>query len=705
MSINTLFGIGKSAIAGNQTALNVTGNNIANVNTQGYSRQSVRFEDRYGLNQTPGMLGQGVHTAEIYRNFNRFVEDAYIDRFSQNTRWDEQSAIMSSIESIFNESNRTGISALLGEFFKSWQDLSLRPEDTATREALLATAKNLTQLITDAKGSLQKTQQEMDLYIEQSVNQVNELVEAIKTINKQISANYIPGQQNPNQLLDQRDQLVRELADLVDIEVMDKGGGDFTIQLKSGQPLLEEQTSYSLSVGGQRVENYLKPNSGYTGSISASGSDSHEYSFEIINPPSGGGPGSMRVSLDGGKTWLRNEDGSELRVPIPTKPGETIKVKNIEITFDQDPSQLVAGDRFDVIPKTGLYWNSPTRPPVNITPQTLNDGTENTGRLTGGKLTAYFSARDYNAGRYIDKLDALANSIVWEVNRIHSQGAGEKNMTYSLGSGQVNRTDVPLGTSQSGLAYGNRLTNGNLSFQIYDAVGKPLPVGTPPAGIPESLDLAPGTPGIQNFDPSAHSLEDLVNAINHPDNYGEFMEASIVDGKLQLTSRSGTSFAAKTDTTGLLAALGVNTFFQGSNATDISIKPDIVQDINYINAGKVNANGEVSTGDNSIAKELAELATKGVTISTVWETTNQTLGAYYGSLVGLVGSDTRTAKFNADYNKTLSKELEQQAASITGVNLDEEMTSLIKFQHSYTAAAKLITTADQMLQTLLSLKQ
>ena len=65
MSINTLFGIGKSAIAGNQTALNVTGNNIANVNTQGYSRQSVRFEDRYGLNQTPGMLGQGVHTAEI----------------------------------------------------------------------------------------------------------------------------------------------------------------------------------------------------------------------------------------------------------------------------------------------------------------------------------------------------------------------------------------------------------------------------------------------------------------------------------------------------------------------------------------------------------------------------------------------------------------------------------------------------------------
>ncbi len=705
MGINTLFGIGSSALSANQTAINVTGNNIGNVNTEGYSKQNVRFESRYAIDHKPGMLGQGVEAAEVYRSFNRFVEDAFLDRFAQNSRWGEQSAVMQSIESLFNEANREGISSLLGEFFNDWQDLSLRPDDQATREALLANATTLTRLINDAKGNLTQIQNEMDMYIQQNVREANEIIKSIAAINKQISENYVPGEKNPNQLLDQRDQLIRELTKIIDIDVIDRGGGNLTIQTKSGHTLLDGNETFSLDFKGPRVENNLRPDSAYTGTVNFSGTDSHEYTFEILTPPQGGTAGTMRVSLDGGKTWLRNEDGSEMQVPVPTTAGETVKVKDLEISFDQDPTNLVAGDRFEVIPKSGLYWESPTRPPLNITPQAMNDGTENPGRITGGTLTAYFTARDHSAGRYIDKLDALANAIVWEVNSIHSQGAGTKTLTHTIGSNKVDQTDIPLGMSSSGLVYYNKLQAGNLSFQIYDANGKPLPIGTPPDGIPEALDFDPATPGTQNFDPAVHSLEDLVEAINHPQNYGQFMNASIVDGKLQLTSNAGMSFAAKTDTTGLFAALGVNTFFQGSNASDISIKTDIIQDINYINAGKVNANGEISTGDNSIAKELADLATKEVNISTGWENSKQSLGGYYGGLVGLVGAETRSAKFNADYHKTLSMEAEAQRDAISGVSLDEEMTSLIKFQHSYTAAAKLITTADQMLQTILSLKQ
>ena len=95
-----------------------------------------------------------------------------------------------------------------------------------------------------------------------------------------------------------------------------------------------------------------------------------------------------------------------------------------------------------------------------------------------------------------------------------------------------------------------------------------------------------------------------------------------------------------------------------------------------------------------------------MTISTAWKTTsNQTIGQYYASLVTTVGADTRFAKTNSEYHKAHTSDLSEQVSSASGVNLDEEMANLIKYQHSYTAAAKLITTADQMLQTLLGLKQ
>ena len=159
------------------------------------------------------------------------------------------------------------------------------------------------------------------------------------------------------------------------------------------------------------------------------------------------------------------------------------------------------------------------------------------------------------------------------------------------------------------------------------------------------------------------------------------------------------------DSTGLMAALGLNTFFQGAGAADISLNPLLLKNPQYVNAHSVDGMSEGNEGDGIIAARIAQLATKDLTISTMWENSNTSITGYYASLVGLVGSETQTAMFNNSYNTSLAEDLDTQSASISGVNLDEEMTNLIKFQHSYTAAAKLITTADQMLETILGLKQ
>lgn len=732
MPISSLFNIGNSALYASQANIQTTGNNIANVDTPGYSRQYVRLEDQYAITARPGAQGQGVNPAEILRRFNKFLEKSYLERASTADRWSEQANSLASVENLFNEANRTGISGKMGAFFKAWDDLGLRPEDSATRQSLISHSDNLALLMRDAADSLREIQRQMDMSIKDNTAKVNNLVKSIADLNKQIRTNTVAGVSNPNALLDKRDLLVRQLSESIDITVQDNGGGDYAVRTKSGMPLVDGTEHYALEIMGPRSESTKSINSPYKGEIKFSGTDSHEYTVEmvrggsILDPlapppvppvPPGTPPPAFRVSLDGGKTWLRDEDGKELNFDVTGTFAtdadgnrnwtmDPVKVKNLSISFDE-PANFTATDRFSITPKDGLYWIEPTRGPVNITPQVNFDGTDNTNRITGGKLASYFNVRDDNCGRYLDELDAVAKSLIWEVNRLHSQGAGLEKLNYLQGTEKAISNNVPLGTPQSGLAFGDRLTGGNINFNIYNKEN-----GTHIASGP--LDFDPGTTGIQNFDPEKHSLIDVRDAINR---YGltdvppqQYLKATILDGKLSIETNPAAAppvqFAMGTDTTGVMAALGLNTFFQGDSASNISVNTDLHSQPNRINAGAVNGANEINVGDASLAKSISALTKQNVSISTVWKTSSkQTLQEYYSGVVATVGADTRTAKTNRDYNVALATDLDDRQASIAGVNIDEEMANLIKFQHSYTAAAKLITTADQMLQTLLGLKQ
>ena len=273
MAVNTLLGIGNSALFANQTALGVTGNNIANVDTEGYSRQSVRFDDLRPQDSRPGQIGQGVYAAEIYRNFNRFVENAYLNRFTQQQRWSEQSTVLQSVQSIFNEANTEGISAQLSTFFASWNKLAGKPEDEATRQNLLTQADNLAKLIRNANDTLSNVRHEMDDYINQSVEQVNTYLNSLRKLNKQISASYVEGVNTPNSLYDERDKLVRRISELIDVRVVDNGPRDFQLFTAAGQPLLQGEAEYSLRVAAPYYEKQCQ---NFDGELTFSGSDSHE---------------------------------------------------------------------------------------------------------------------------------------------------------------------------------------------------------------------------------------------------------------------------------------------------------------------------------------------------------------------------------------------------------------------------------------------
>ena len=709
--LNGLLNIGHTALTAAQAWISVTGSNIANADTEGYTRRYVDQRDGGTITTKPGGESLGVNAQQVLRYFDAFLESSYVRQSTNSARWSEQETIMSSVENLFNESNRTGISSTLTEFFTAWSDLAQRPDDTATRESLLSYADSLGDMLGSTVDSLKAIQSEMDVSINQGVDRVNALAQSIADLNKQINARTREGVSNPNDLLDQRDQMVRELAGLVDVQTTDNGGGDYTVRLSTGQPLVQGLDTFDLQVLGPRAEERLTANSSYAGSVQFDGTDSHEYTLEIVNGGAVGDtpPPSFRVSLDGGKTWLRDEDGNELRYTITDNDGDgqvdPVLVKELNISFSET-SGFSAGDKFDIVPKTGLYWIEPTRGPQNITPQTYLDGTENGNRATGGTLTAYFSVRDDNCGRYLDELDAVASSLIWEVNRIHSQGTGNSLLDYAQGQRQVQSATQALGSAQAILPDADRLQSGNVNIHFYDkTTGDYLTSGM--------LDFDAAADGVQNFDPSVHTLEDVANAINtsfpDPNNAGQnLLKASIQDGRLLLETNdaSNVQFAMGTDSSGLMAALGINVFFTGSSASDLAVNNQLHSNVNYIAAGQVNGDYQANAGDNVTATAIAKLTDSTVTISTVWKTvSNQTISQYYANLVTTVGSDTRLTQTNAEYHTALTSDLEDQVSSVTGVNLDEEMANLIKYQHSYTAAAKLITTADQMLQTLLGLKE
>lgn len=706
MTIASLLNIGSRALNALQSTIAATSNNVANVETPGYSRRYVRLEDAYSHMGRPGAEGQGVNAVEVLRYFDAFVEKAFLNKSSTAYRWARQHSELSTLESFFNESNRAGISSSIKDFFnKSWMDVSKTPDLLAARQSLLSQADSLTSLLRNTRQSLAATQQAMDEAISTNVDRANELIDVIASLNKSIAMNTIPGVSNPNDLLDKRDLAVRELSQYVDVDVRNRDGKDFTVTTKTGLPLVQGSQKFSLQILPPRAEADKATGSAYTGDITFEGSDSHEYTVEIVrggNVPSTPPP-SFRVSPDGGKTWLRDDNGQEIHYQLTDTDNngevDPVQVKNLKISFSET-NNFNALDRFTIMPKTGLYWIEPTRGPLNITPQAYMDGTENAGRLAGGSLAALFAVRDEKCGRYLDELNALSESLIWEVNRLHSTGAGLKHMTRANGTGRAFSTTAPLGAPQSGLPFFDRLTGGNVQFALYRDGDRHV--------VTKALDFDPDPAKTGNFDPAKHSLDDVAAAINRT--FPNQLTAAVLDGKLIIESDPAAappvSFSVAADTAGLMAALGVNTFFQGSGAADIQVNGEISKDLNRICAGAVNGADALNPGDNKIAKLISALANIPVRISTAWRTAdNQSLHGYYSKLTSVVGGDASNARKNAEIELALAKTLNAKQDALAGVNMNEEMANLIKSQHSFTAASKLITTSDQMFQTILGMKQ
>lgn len=595
-SLGMVLDIASSALAAQQYCLDVTAHNIANVNTEGYSRQIPTLQGKQAVQYQGVILGLGVKTEQVTRAVDQFIENRFMQEKSNLSSSQEMEKYMQVLESIFSENSETSISSMLSDYWNLWNDVSNNPSGSAERTALYEHSVLISEQFKSLGPNLSQIQTDITNAVTVGVDRINQITSEIAQINVEIVG--MEGNNKvANDLRDKRNVLVSELNEYLDIKTFEQDNHSLTIIAGRGCTLVQEDSNYELEMRGSNGDRVKWQNSG--------------------------------------------------------------------------------GNYVDI-----------------------------TNYITNGKLGGWLDLRDNVIFKYELDLDAMAKEFIWSVNQQHSQGVGLEG--FSTVTGTYSATNSGAAITASGLSYQDKVDDSDKEFKIwlFDTNGDPY-------------DSDPGTAGLQGNPititvTSGMPVDQLVTEIDN----GTGVQASL-DSNNRVTISIDTgeiatlgSLAFSDDNSNVLAALGINTFFSGSTAGDISVNSTIVNDKNHIAAARIDAvTGEFASGDNDNALAMTDLKYRAMDISR-WTcdrlngntegTVTTTIEDYYHSMVGSIGIVSSSISRETEFNEMMVNELNTLRNSVSAVSLDEEMTNLIKYQHAYQAAAKLITISDEMLNTLIS---
>ncbi|PKM88331.1 MAG: flagellar hook-associated protein FlgK [Firmicutes bacterium HGW-Firmicutes-12] len=227
---STFFGlnIGISALQAQQRALDVTSHNIANANTEGYSRQSVIMGTNKPIKTSEGYVGTGVNIQEIRRIRDQFVDTQIRNENKVLGEWETKSDILSKIELIINEPSESSLRSVIDEYWASWQQLSKSSENTAARGLVVQNGINLVDTFSHMDRLLSELQTDINSGIQSTVNELNSLSNQIVNLNDQIVKAELGGVK-ANDLRDRRELLVEQLSELLPLDIVEDQTGAITI--------------------------------------------------------------------------------------------------------------------------------------------------------------------------------------------------------------------------------------------------------------------------------------------------------------------------------------------------------------------------------------------------------------------------------------------------------------------------------------------
>jgi len=569
---------GTQALLAQQKGLEVTGHNIANVNTPGYSRQKVSMQANAPTMTSQGLVGTGVSAKDSKRVYDGFVGVQIDNENEEMGRWDAQKTALERVEIIINESSDDGLSKTMGEFWNAWQDLVNNPSGDVERLALLGASETLAFEFQNTYNQFSPLQHDLDISIASTVDEINLKAAEIANLNQRIVETEGGGSQ-ANDFRDARDLAVKDLSLMIDVVTFEESSGSINVSLSNGSSLVNGSNTSTLST--------MVGDSGHKDVVWAS------------DPTV-----SINSTISGGKLkgWIEVRD-----VIIPEYKG------NME--------DLVNGIK----------------------------GVESTEVVTGAASTL-------SGGEYFTLSAPTTDYYVW----YEKDGTG-------------------IDPAPGGTGIKVKISTGDTAAQVASLTA---------AAIDNAADFDASITGgatltIANV--VAGDVTDSADSIVLGKKTG-FTITKRVDGGDGVNYYHSRGY-------GLKGSTG-NDFFSGTLAgNNFAVDAAIAADSN-----KIAASGTGAPGDNSNAIAIAELQN-----ALKMNSDTSTFDNFYNSMVSDVGNKVRSSGMSYDHHTAMVSHLENYRESISGVSLDEEMVNLIQFQLGYDAAAKLISTTNEMLDTLINM--
>lgn len=670
-----LMSIGLTGLRTSRNNLTVTGHNISNIDTPGFSRQRAVQVTNPAYGTGYGYVGQGARTQTIERIVDNYVvQQVRVD----TSRLKDNQAFLKNISELDNllSNENSALGGALNGFFDAVQSVGNDPLSSPARELLYSQADSVSQRFSSAQARLNDQSNNINTQLRTYASKVNELATGIAELNREIKVYQGTQNQPPNDLFDRREELLRELSEIVEVDVIEQDALDVHVFIGSGIPLI---------VG----ENVNK--------LEAVPGEYDKSRYDVYLTDASGAKMKVNASLTGG------EMGGVLRYRTDTLDPALNEMGRIAMVFagtfnnihqqgvDRDGNQ--GGDFFTDI----------------------NSRTFMQDRVPGLQ-------RDTDIGVWIDpdQLDKLpAKEFVLKSvggNLVLQDSVTGKNMTPAGGPFAADTAGLAALNDEMAAAYGFRITDAGTGTNPFDIDSASAEIQSI---LGRGLLISPTRVGASQLERSSNLSDtnkialggvaaDENNAgtakVNYADLSGQRLNAfgaPAVDlTGAELSYDAGTDEFTLTDKNGNTygpMALDANnqlTFAVGGEDLVLSVQGDDLADgdVWVLEGSAGGANGQA----------LALLQQLRIIGSAADGTGGFTLGETYAMLVEKVGIQTSESKTATDVSLAVLNQTSAMRESVSGVNLDEEAANLIRFQQAYQAATQIIAAAQKMFDTLLS---